>query len=132
MVRSRSTSSASCGVGDMLELRGPIGGYFVWEARSGGPLLLVAGGSGIVPLMSMLRHRQASDATDGARLIYSSRSWDEVIYRDELERLAAASNGPEVIHTLTRMPAAGMDGLRSPGRRGDARRVRRGRPPACR
>src|SRR5215216_8023950 len=59
--------------GDMLELRGPIGGYFVWEAGSGGPLLLVGGGSGIVPLMSMLRHRQASDATVGARLIYSSR-----------------------------------------------------------
>ena len=101
--------------GDMLELRGPIGGYFVWEAGSGGPLLLVAGGSGIVPLMSMLRHRRASDAADGARLIYSSRSLDEVIYRDELERLAAASNGPEVIQTLTRS--------RPPGWTGYARRV---------
>ena len=96
--------------GDMLEFRGPIGGYFVWEARSDGPLLLVAGGSGIVPLMSMLRHRQASDATDGARLIYSSRSWDEIIYRDELDRLAAASNGPEVIHTLTRSQPPGWTG----------------------
>jgi ferredoxin-NADP reductase len=96
--------------GDMLELRGPIGGYFVWAAGSGEPLLLVAGGSGIVPLMSMLRHRQASDVADGARLIYSSRSWDEVIYRDELERLAAASNGPEVIHTLTRSQPPGWTG----------------------
>ena len=96
--------------GDMLELRGPIGGYFVWEARSGGPLLLVAGGSGIVPLMSMLRHREASDAMIGARLVYSSRSWDEVIYRDELERLAAGSNGPEVTHTLTRSQPPGWTG----------------------
>jgi len=96
--------------GDMLELRGPIGGYFVWEAHSSGPLLLVGGGSGIVPLMSMLRHRRASDVADGARLIYSSRSWDEVIYRDELERLAAASNGPEVIHTLTRSQPPGWTG----------------------
>jgi ferredoxin-NADP reductase len=101
--------------GDMLELRGPIGGYFVWEARSDGPLLLVGGGSGIVPLMSMLRHRRASDGTAGARLLYSSRSWDEVIYRDELERLAAGSNGPEVIHTLTRS--------QPPGWKGYARRV---------
>jgi ferredoxin-NADP reductase len=101
--------------GDMLELRGPIGGYFVWEAGSDGPLLLVAGGSGIVPLMSMLRHRRASDGTVGARLLYSSRSWDEVIYRDELERLAAGSNGPEVIHTLTRS--------QPPGWKGYARRV---------
>jgi ferredoxin-NADP reductase len=101
--------------GDKLELRGPIGGYFVWEARSDGPLLLVGGGSGVVPLMCMLRHRRASDGTAGARLLYSSRSWDEVIYRDELERLAAASNGPEVIHTLTRS--------QPPGWKGYARRV---------
>jgi ferredoxin-NADP reductase len=101
--------------GDMLELRGPIGGYFVWEASSDGPLLLVGGGSGVVPLMCMLRHRQASDGTAGARLLYSSRSLDEVIYRDELERLAAGSNGPEVIHTLTRS--------QPPGWKGYARRV---------
>jgi ferredoxin-NADP reductase len=90
--------------GDQLELRGPIGGYFVWEARMGGPLLLVAGGSGIVPLMSMLRHREASGASTsmGARLVYSSRSWDDVIYRDELERLTEGANGPQVFHTLTR------------------------------
>jgi ferredoxin-NADP reductase len=96
--------------GDTLELRGPIGGYFVWEARMGGPLLLVAGGSGIVPLMSMLRHRAASGTTAGARLVYSSRSWDDVVYRDELERLSLSPDGPEVIHTLTRMQPPGWTG----------------------
>jgi ferredoxin-NADP reductase len=101
--------------GDMLELRGPVGGYFVWEADEGGPLLLVAGGSGIVPLMSMLRHREASDAEVGAKLLYSSRSWEDVIYRDELERLASAIHGPQVVHTLTRS--------RPPGWTGYARRV---------
>ena len=96
--------------GDMLELRGPVGGYFVWEADIGGPLLLVAGGSGIVPLMSMLRHRNASGATVGAKLLYSSRSWEDVIYRDELERLDSATNGPAVVHTLTRSQPSGWTG----------------------
>jgi ferredoxin-NADP reductase len=96
--------------GDMLELRGPVGGYFVWEADMGGPLLLVAGGSGVVPLMSMLRHRDASGGAVGARLVYSSRSWEDVIYRDELERLASAMNGPEVVHTLTRSQPSGWTG----------------------
>ncbi len=96
--------------GDTLELRGPIGGYFVWEAGTGGPLLLVAGGSGIVPLMAMLRHRKASEAEVGARLIFSSRSWEDVIYRDELDRLTAAPNGAEVIHTLTRTQPPGWTG----------------------
>ena len=68
-------------IGDKLELRGPIGGYFVWEARMGGPLLLVAGGSGIVPLMAMIRHRAAVRSTAATRLLYSSRSFEEVIYR---------------------------------------------------
>jgi ferredoxin-NADP reductase len=88
--------------GDMLELRGPIGGYFVWESSRQEPLLLVAGGSGIVPLMSMLRHRAASTTASGARLVYSSRSWEDIIYREELEQLSAAAGGPQVIHTLTR------------------------------
>ena len=97
--------------GDMLELRGPVGGYFVWESDMGGPLLLVAGGSGIVPLMSMLRHRDASGAEVGAKLLYSSRSWEDVIYRDELERLASATtHGPEVVHTLTRAQPPGWTG----------------------
>jgi ferredoxin-NADP reductase len=96
--------------GDMLELRGPIGGYFVWESSRSEPLLLVAGGSGIVPLMSMLRHRAASGAVSGARLVYSSRSWEDVIYRDELERLSSAADSPQVIHTLTRTQPPGWTG----------------------
>src|SRR5690348_2916424 len=77
-------------VGDKLELRGPIGGYFVWETGMGGPLLLIAGGSGIVPLMAMLRHRAATGSSGPARLLYSSRTFEEVIYREELERLDEA------------------------------------------
>ncbi len=79
-------------VGDKLELRGPIGGYFVWEASMsmGGPLLLVAGGSGIVPLMAMIRHRAAIGSTVPTRLLYSSRSFEDIIYREELTRLDEA------------------------------------------
>ncbi|MFZ0089808.1 MAG: ferredoxin reductase [Solirubrobacteraceae bacterium] len=73
--------------GDELELRGPIGGYFVWDEPLGGPLMLVGGGSGVVPFRSMLRHHAALGATVPARLLYSSRSWEEVIYRGELQRL---------------------------------------------
>src|SRR5437763_13477576 len=76
--------------GDELELRGPVGGYFVWEASVGGPLLLVAGGSGVVPFRAMLRHRAAAGSDVPVRLLYSSRSPDEVIYPAELERLGAA------------------------------------------
>src|SRR5215467_2191830 len=74
-------------VGDKLELRGPIGGYFVWEAQMGGPLLLIAGGSGVVPLMAMIRYRAALKSAIPTRLLYSSRSYEELIYRDELARL---------------------------------------------
>src|SRR5712692_5141137 len=96
--------------GDKLELRGPIGGYFVWEAPIGGPLLLVAGGSGIVPLMAMLRHRAAVGSTVPTRLLYSSRSIEEVIYRDELERLVKSATLLEVVHTLTREQPPGWTG----------------------
>jgi ferredoxin-NADP reductase len=89
--------------GDKLELRGPIGGYFVWEVQLGGPLLLIAGGSGIVPLMAMLRHRAAVGSTIPTRLLYSSRSYQDLIYRDELDRLARQTMMLEVAHTLTRM-----------------------------
>ncbi|HSW94780.1 MAG TPA: ferredoxin reductase [Patescibacteria group bacterium] len=105
-------------VGDRIEVRGPIGGYFVWEAATGGPLLLVAGGSGVVPLMSMLRHRAAARSTAPARLLYSSRTYDDVIYREELERLKAAGDSFEVFHTLTRAQPAGWTGF---ARRIDAR-----------
>ena len=88
--------------GDRLELRGPIGGYFVWEAALGGPLLLVAGGSGVVPLMAMARHRARAASTTPTRLLFSSRGPDEVIYADELGRLAANGDGFDVVHTLTR------------------------------
>ncbi|HEV2452197.1 MAG TPA: ferredoxin reductase [Streptosporangiaceae bacterium] len=99
--------------GDQIELRGPVGGYFVWEPVQGGPLLLVAGGSGIVPLMAMLRDRAAAGSHAEARLLYSSRSWEEIIYRSELDRLAG--DGLSVVHTLTR--------AHPPGWTGHARRV---------
>jgi ferredoxin-NADP reductase len=91
--------------GDSLELRGPIGGYFVWGPEDGGPLLLLAGGSGIVPLMSMLRLRRDRGSDVPARLLYSSRTLEDVIYRAELDRLDA-----EVIHTLTRKQPPGWTG----------------------
>jgi ferredoxin-NADP reductase len=106
-------------VGDGLELRGPIGGHFVWDVAIGGPLLLVGGGSGIVPLMAMLRHRAAAlgkvdvDARHHipARLLYSSRRWDEVIYRDELARLVEEDPTLEVTLTLTREQHPGWTGF---------------------
>jgi len=95
--------------GDLVEVRGPIGGYFVWEPALGGPLLLVAGGSGVVPLMSMLRERAASGDRTPATLVYSSRTIEDVIYRDELDRLAQA-DGVTVTHTLTRSQPPGWTG----------------------
>jgi ferredoxin-NADP reductase len=106
-------------VGDRIELRGPIGGYFVWDIALGGPLFLVAGGSGVVPLMAMLRHRAAAledspleaRAKVPARLLYSSRGWDQVIYREELARLVGLDPTMEVAHALTRTPPPGWTGL---------------------
>jgi len=96
--------------GDRFEVRGPIGGYFVWEALLGGPLLLVGGGSGVVPLMAMLRHRARAGSSVPTRLLYSSRGADEIIYRAELERLAGDGSGLEVLHTLTRSQPPGWTG----------------------
>ncbi len=96
--------------GDQVEVRGPIGGYFVWEASMGGPLLLVAGGSGVVPLMAMIRHRIATGSDAPVRLLYSARSVDDVIYRDELESISGSDTGIEIIHTYTRMPPLGWNG----------------------
>ena len=96
--------------GDRLEVRGAIGGYFVWEAALGGPLFLVAGGSGVVPLMAMLRHRSAAGVSTPTRLLFSSRHYEEIIYREELDRLAAADDGLEVVHTLTRSQPEGWTG----------------------
>ncbi len=96
---------------DELELRGPIGGYFVWEESRGGPLLLVAGGSGIVPFRSILRHRARVESGVPVRLLYSSRSLAEAIYRDELAQLSA-DDGVDVRFALTREWPAGWEGHR--------------------
>jgi len=96
--------------GDGLELRGPIGGWFAWDAKEGGPLLLVAGGSGIAPLMAMARHRKAAGSDTPVRLLYSSRSYAEIIFRQELETLAADDETLEVIQTLTRSRPEGWRG----------------------
>jgi ferredoxin-NADP reductase len=90
--------------GDQFEVRGPIGGYFVWE-DDGRPVLLVGGGSGVVPLMSMIR---SSSGSTPIRLLYSSRTFQDIIYREELER--RANGGVEVFHTLTREQPEGWSG----------------------
>ena len=96
--------------GDRVEVRGPIGGYFVWEASMTEPLLLIAGGSGVVPLMSMIRHRAAAGARNPTALLYSSRNFEDVIYFNELDRLGKANSGLQIFHTLTRSQPAGWDG----------------------
>jgi ferredoxin-NADP reductase len=96
--------------GDGLELRGPIGGWFTWEASEGGPLFLVAAGSGIAPLMAMIRHRAAAHSDVPTRLLYSSRSREDAIYAEELDRLSAEDGALEVIHTLTRSQPQGWTG----------------------
>ena len=103
--------------GDKFELRGPIGGYFIWTVAIGGPLFVVAGGSGIAPLMAMLRHRAAVAGTTPAFLLYSSRTFEDIIYREELDRLAARKDELTVVHTLTRR--------QPPGWTGGARRIDR-------
>jgi ferredoxin-NADP reductase len=89
--------------GDDLELRGPIGGYFVWREALGGPLLLVAGGSGVVPLRAILRHHRATASEIPVRLLYSARTRDDLIYRDELAEY-------ETTITLTREQPPGWSG----------------------
>ena len=102
-------------VGDGLEVRGPIGGYFVWDKQQPGPLLLVAGGSGIVPLMAMLRHRAHFDAAERARspvhLLYSARTADDIIYREELAAMATSAD-VSIFITLTRDAPADWTGYR--------------------
>jgi len=93
--------------GDELELRGPIGGYFVWEESLGGPLLLVGGGSGVVPLRAVVRHHAATESSVPVRLLYSARALDDVIYHDELARV-----GVDVRFTLTREWPEGWSGYR--------------------
>jgi ferredoxin-NADP reductase len=93
--------------GDEIELRGPVGGYFVWDQADGGPRMLLAGGSGIAPLRAMIRHRDRQGSTVPVRLLYSSRSWEDVIYRAELGHPAG---GVQVVCTLTRRQPPGWDG----------------------
>jgi ferredoxin-NADP reductase len=93
--------------GDELELRGPIGGYFVWEPGDGGPLMLLAGGSGVVPMRSILRHRQRSGSDVPTRLLYSARTLPDVIYRHELDQ---DHDRAQVIYTLTRSQPPGWTG----------------------
>jgi ferredoxin-NADP reductase len=107
--------------GDTLELRGPIGGYFTWEEGDGGPLLLVGGGSGVAPLMAMIRHRAAAGSDVPARLLYSSRRFEEMIFREELEDLVARDDSLEVSHTLTRSTPEAWSGY---SRRIDAEMLR--------
>ncbi len=101
--------------GDRIEVRGPIGGYFVWEASMHEPLLLIAGGSGVVPLMSMIRHRAAVAGKNPTTLLYSSRHFEDIIYYEELEKLGSTNGGLQIVHTLTRS--------QPPGWRGYSRRI---------
>ena len=107
--------------GDSFEVRGPIGGYFVWDPSEPEPLLLVGGGSGVVPLMAMIRHRAATGSATPTRLLYSSRTLEDVIYREELDELASRRDGLEVFHTLTQSQPEGWSGY---GRRIDAEILR--------
>jgi ferredoxin-NADP reductase len=97
--------------GDVLEVRGPIGGWFVWDAHDGGPLLLLAGGSGLVPLMAMLRHRHAVASHVPARLLVSARGAADLLYSGELAELAGADDGFELVATLTREAPPGWTGF---------------------
>ncbi|SHG95938.1 ferredoxin reductase [Bradyrhizobium erythrophlei] len=89
-------------VGDQLELRGPIGGYFVWTGAARRPVYLLAGGTGITPLMSMLRHRDRLPSRPPALLIYSARSWEDIVYRDELEAMISRDSSFRLVYALTR------------------------------
>jgi len=102
--------------GDRFELRGPVGGYFVWDPNPAGAVLLVGGGSGVVPLMAMVRQRVANGDAVRTCLLYSARSWEDVIYRDELERHGQGGDGFEIVYTLTREQPPDWNGY---GRRVD-------------
>ena len=99
-------------VGDKLELRGPIGGYFVWTGAASKPVYLLAGGTGITPLMSMLRHRDRRPSRPPALLIYSARSWEEIVYRDELEAMIQRDSSFRLVYALTRQQPEDWTGHR--------------------
>ena len=98
------------GPGDVFELRGPIGGYFVWDGDDPDPVLLVGGGSGVVPLMAMARHRARRAFRTPMRLLYSARSEEDLLYRAELDDLAARGDGFDVVYTLTETTPRGWTG----------------------
>ena len=98
-------------VGDQFELRGPIGGWFVWDGDDSTPVLMVGGGSGVVPLMAMMRHHANTGSTAAMHLVYSARSFDDVIYRDELAGLADGGHRALTL-TLTRSAPPGWTGYR--------------------
>ena len=108
--------------GDRIEARGPVGGYFVWEATMAEPLLLIAGGSGVVPLMSMLRHRAAIGAKNPTALLYSARTFEDIIYYQELEQLRNAKQRPANILYVDTFPARGLERIYTPYRSGDVER----------
>jgi ferredoxin-NADP reductase len=116
--------------GDQFQLRGPIGGYFVWTVSIGGPLFLIAGGSGIAPLMAMLRHRAAIGSMLPTRLLYSSRTFEDIIFRVELDHFENQRDGLEIAHTLTRKQPAGWSG--AVGRIDRDMLVNQGVPPSAR
>jgi ferredoxin-NADP reductase len=99
-------------VGDQLELRGPIGGYFVWTSAAMRPVYLLAGGTGITPLMSMLRHRDRRPSRPPALLIYSARTWEDIVYRDELGAMMRRDSGFRLVYALTRQQPEGWTGHR--------------------
>jgi ferredoxin-NADP reductase len=109
-------------VGDTIELRGPFGGFFIWSAEDRGPVLLAGGGSGVVPLLSMARHRAALRSRTPMVLLLSARTWEDTPYRDELIDLASRRDGFELVFTLTRdtTPRASDDSLTIHRRRLDA------------
>jgi ferredoxin-NADP reductase len=112
---------------DQFELRGPIGGHFTWSADEGGPLLLVGGGSGLVPLMAMLRHRAARGSDAQARLLVSTRTPEDLLYANELDGLAPSA-GLTISYTYTRAAPEGWTGF---ARRVDAEMLAEvGPPPA--
>ena len=112
--------------GDRFELRGPIGRYFTWTIESGGPVIFVVGGTGLVPIMAMLRHRAARASRIPAWLLVSSRSYEDIVYRKELEQMETAGDGLRIIHTLTRSQPPDWRGFR---RRIDREMLRATMPP---
>lgn len=94
-------------VGDVIEMRGPLGGHFVWRTGDGGPVLLIGGGSGVVPLASIVRERAATAPEVPALLVTSARTWDELLYRDEMTAAAADQPGLTVVRVTTREPPRG-------------------------